>query len=132
LWDEGEMGTTTDVKKVSVGEVFTEVGTTAVYEYDFGDGWMHHLELVEISTHPIDEVLPQIIGGENACPPEDCGGTYGCKELKEILMNPKHPEYKSFKIWVGSKFDPMVCELKTIQQKLGKLRKSIDEYEEGF
>jgi hypothetical protein len=103
-----------------------------MYEYDFGDGWMHHLELVEISTHPIDEVLPQIIGGENACPPEDCGGTYGYKDLKEILMNPKHPEYKSTKRWVGGTFDPMVCDLKPIQEKLGKLGKLINDYEEGF
>ena len=129
---DDELGPVTDVKGVMVTQVFSKVGTTLTYEYDFGDGWMHHLELVEISTHPIDEVLPQIIGGENACPPEDCGGTYGYKELKEILMNPKHPEYKSSKIWVGSKFDPMVCDLKTIQQKLGKLGKLIDEYEGGF
>ncbi len=93
---------------------------------------MHHLELVEISIHPIDEVLPQIIVGEHACPPEDCGGIHGYRELKEILMNPEHQEYKSTKRWVGPKFDPMVCNLKSIQQKLGKLRKLIDEYEEGF
>jgi hypothetical protein len=67
--------------------VFTKVGNTLTYEYDFGDGWMHHLELVEISTHPIDEVLPQIIGGEHACPYEDCVGTHGYSELKEILLN---------------------------------------------
>jgi hypothetical protein len=129
---DDELGPVTDVKGVMVTQVFSHVGNTVTYEYDFGDGWMHHLELVEISTHPIDEVLPQIIGGENACPPEDCGGTYAYKELKEILMNPKHPEYKSSKRWVSSTFDPMVCYLKTIQQKLGKLRKLIDEYEEGF
>jgi hypothetical protein len=129
---DDELGPVTDVKGVMVTQVFSHVGNTITYEYDFGDGWMHHLELVEISTHPIDEVLPQIIGGENACPPEDCGGTYRYKELKEVLRNPKHPEYKSTKIWVGSKFDPMVCDLKTIQQNLGKLRKLIDEYEEGF
>jgi len=131
---DDELGPVTDVKGVMVTQVFSHVGNTVkyIYKYDFGDGWMHHLELVEISTHPIDEVLPQIIGGENACPPEDCGGTYGYKELKEILMNPKHPEYKSSKIWVGSKFDPMVCDLKTIQQNLGKLGKLIDECEEGF
>jgi hypothetical protein len=129
---DDELGPVTDVKGVMVTQVFSQVGNTITYEYDFGDGWMHHLELVEISTHPIDEVLPQIIGGENACPPEDCGGIHGYKELKEILLNPKHPEYKSSKIWVGSKFDPMVCDLKTIQQNLGKLRNLIDEYEEGF
>ena len=129
---DDKLGPVTDAKGVMVTQVFTKVGTTITYEYDFGDGWMHHLELVEISTHPIDEVLPQIIGGENACPPEDCGGIYGYKELKEVLLNPKHPEYKSTKIWVCSKFDPMVCDLKTIQQNLGKLRKLIDAYEEGF
>lgn len=103
--------------------MFTKVGTTITYEYDFEDGWMHHLELVEVSTHPIDEVLPQIIGGEHACPPEDCGGLCGYKKLKEVLLNPEHPEYKSTKKWVGSTFDPMVCDLKTIPQKLGKFIK---------
>jgi len=38
LWNEDEMGPITDVKEVSVGEVFTKVETTAIYEYDFGDG----------------------------------------------------------------------------------------------
>ena len=57
LWDEEEMGPITDVKDVSLGEVFTKVGTTAVYEYDFGDGWMHHLELVDRSIHPTQEVF---------------------------------------------------------------------------
>ncbi len=129
---DDELGPVKDVKGVMVTQVFSHIGNTVTYEYDFGDGWMHHLELVEISTHPIDEVLPQIIGDEIACPPEDCVGTYGYKELKEILMNPKHPEYKSSKIWVGSKFDPTVCNLKTMQQKLGKLRKLIAEYEKVF
>ncbi|NQV77543.1 MAG: integrase, partial [Lutibacter sp.] len=62
----------------------------------------------------------------------DCGGTYGYKEINEVSLNPKHPEYKSTKRWVGSNFDPMVCDLKTIQQNLGKFRKLIAEYEEGF
>ena len=101
LWDQDEMGPITDVKEVSVGEVFTKVGTTAVYEYDFGDGWMHHLELVDRSIHPTQEVLPLVISGENACPPEDCGGIHGYKELLEVLKNPKHPEYGETKVWVG-------------------------------
>ncbi len=82
---------------------------------------MHHLQLVEISTHPIDEVLPQIIGGENACPPEDCGGTNGCKELKEVLLNPKYPEYKSTKKWFGNKFDQANFDIVEVQKNLKKL-----------
>ena len=73
---DDEMPPITDVKEVMVSHVFTKVGTTVTCKYDYGDGWMRNLELVAISNHPIDEVLPQIIGGANACPPEDCGGTY--------------------------------------------------------
>ena len=41
---DDELGPVTDVKGVMVTRVFTKVGTTVTYEYDFGDGWMHHLE----------------------------------------------------------------------------------------
>ena len=132
LWDEEEMGPITDVKDVSVGDVVTEVGTTAVYEYDFGDGWMHHLELVDRSIHPTQEVLPLVISGENACPPEDCGGIHGYKELLEVLKNPKHPEYRETIVWVGSKFNPTNFSVDACNKELGKLNKYIKEYENGF
>ena len=132
LWDEEEMGPITDVKEVSVGEVFTKVGTTAVYEYDFGDGWMHHLELVDISNHPTQEVLPMVLSGENACPPEDCGGIHGYKELLEVLKNPKHPEYRETKVWAGSTFNPTKLSVDASNKELGKLNKYIKEYENGF
>jgi hypothetical protein len=125
-------GPVTDIKDVMVTQVFSHVGNTVTYEYDFGDGWMHHLELVEIYIRPIDEVLPQIIEGENACPPEDCGGTYGYKKLKEVLLNPKHTEYKSTKIWVGAKFDPTYFDMNSTQRNLKNLAKLIQVYEEGF
>ena len=132
LWDEEEMGPITDVKDVSVGEVFTKVGTTAVYEYDFGDGWMHHLELVDRSTHPTQEVLPLVISGENACPPEDCGGIHGYKKLLEVLKSPINPEYRETKVWVGSKFNPTKFSSDECNKELGKLNTYIKEYEKGF
>jgi hypothetical protein len=132
LWDEEEMGPITDVKELSVGEVFTKVGTTAVYEYDFGDGWMHHLELVGRSIHPTQEVLPLVVSGENACPPEDCGGIHGYKELLEVLKNPKHPEYRETKVWVGSTFNPTKFNFEACNKELGRLKKYMKEYEEGF
>ena len=132
LWDKDDMGPITDVNEVSVGEVFTEVGTPAVYEYDFGDGWMHHLELVDRSIHPTQAVLPQIISGENACPPEDCGGIHGYKELLEVLRNPKHPEYRETKVWAGSKFNPSKFNVDACNKELEKLQKYMKEYEDGF
>ena len=132
LWDEDEMGPITDVKEVSVGEMFTKVGTTAVYEYDFGDGWMHHLELVDRSIHPTQEVLPLVVSGENACPPEDCGGIHGYKDLIDILKDPKHPEYQEFKVWAGKNFHPAEFSVDACNAELKKLPRNIKEYEKGF
>ena len=132
LWDEDDMRPITDAKKVSVGDVFTELRITAGYEYDFGDGWMHHLELVDRSNHPTNEVLPLVVSGENACPPEDCGGIHGYKELLEVLKNPKHPEYRETKVWVGSTFNPTKVSADVCNKDLGKLNKYMKEYEDGF
>ena len=59
-------------------------------------------------------------------------GTYGYKKLKEVLLNPKHPEYKSTKIWVGAKFDPTYFDMNSTQRNLKNLAKLIQVYEEGF
>jgi hypothetical protein len=73
----------TDVHDVTVGEAFTDVvGTKIRYEYDFGDGWIHHLELLDRKETPYKtELLPLVVLGQNACPPEDCGGHYGYRDL---------------------------------------------------
>jgi hypothetical protein len=65
---------------------------TFAYNYDFGDSWQHEI-LVEALTGR-DETMhyPICIGGEKACPPEDCMGTPGYEELKKKISNPKHPE----------------------------------------
>lgn len=132
LWDIDEMGPITDVKEVSVGDVFTEVGTTVVYEYDFGDGWMHHLELVDRTNHIKQAPLPIVISGDNACPPEDCGGIHGYKDLLEILNDPEHPEYREYKVWAGKNFNPVEFNVDACNAELKKLPRYIKEYEKGL
>ena len=46
------------------------------------------------------------VDGENACPPEDCGGTPGYAELLRVLADPDHEEHEQFLKWVGGAFDP--------------------------
>ena len=43
------------------------------------------------------------MAGKGNCPPEDCGGPWGYEELKDALANPKHPEHKGFREWLGLK-----------------------------
>ncbi len=75
------------------------------YWYDFGDDWWHTLHIEK--RLPDDDTLPGavFIDGENACPPEDCGGSWGYEELLAVLGDPKHPEHQDMRDWAGS-FDP--------------------------
>ncbi|MER8930647.1 plasmid pRiA4b ORF-3 family protein [Mesorhizobium sp. M0915] len=49
---------------------------------------------------------PICITGKRNCPPEDCGGIWGCEELLAILANPTHPEHVERIDWIGEKFNP--------------------------
>jgi hypothetical protein len=62
-----------------------------IYEYDFGDGWEHTVTLV--AARPRRCRAPQVLTGERACPPEDCGGPGGYYDLLAIIANPDHPEH---------------------------------------
>ena len=133
-----------DDRKVKVGKVFAKVGSKAKYEYDFGDGWMHTIVLLDRSdtrtqqstTDAETEVLPLVISGENACPPDDCGGPIGYKDRLDVLNNPKHPEYKNLRAWTdgmvmaGPKFDPKRYSVDDKNYHLKHLGRWIQMYEE--
>jgi hypothetical protein len=122
----------TDVKKVLLEDVFPKTGNTAIYLYDFGDGWKHQVELIEISNALQIELLPSFVSGQNTCPPEDCGGSYRYKEINEILADPTHEEYESKVEWLGPKFNPSAVNRLTIEKGLGILGAKIKGYEKGF
>jgi len=61
-----------------------KVGDAFTYEYDFGDSWDHTITVEAVSEN--DDRYPGhpvCIAGENACPPEDCGGVPGYERLVE-------------------------------------------------
>lgn len=86
---------------VELADCFIRPGVSAVYEYDFGDGWVHDVLLEGISLREPKVKYPRCIAGERACPPEDCGGLSGYRELVKIMRNPKHPEHAGMKTWLG-------------------------------
>jgi hypothetical protein len=131
LVDE-DFGDVTDVKTVLLEDVFPKTRTTAIYFYDFGDSWKHQVELIEVSHAPQNELLPSFVSGQNACPPEDCGGTFRYRELLEILTDPAQEEYESIVEWIGPKFNPTALNRLTIEKELGILAAKIEAYEKGF
>ena len=88
-----------DASTVILSAVFTHQGQKFVYTYDFGDDWRHALTVEAITDEP--DSKPVVLDGKGVCPPEDCGGAWGYESLKQVLANPKHPEHKDMKEWLG-------------------------------
>lgn len=88
------------------------------YEYDFGDGWEHEI-LVEKVVAPEAEVrYPRCVAGKRACPPEDCGGTWGYERFLEIIKDEDDPEHEEMQEWAGGSFDPEAFNLEEVNQEL--------------
>lgn len=72
-----------------------------VYEYDFGDGWIHTVELCRVIEN-CREPYPHCILAVGDAPMEDCGGPDGFEYVKKVLKDPNHPEHKEISEWVRS------------------------------
>ena len=70
---------------VRLDQVVSVAGDRLWYDYDFGDGWAHVLQVEELLASPPS--IPRCIAGEQACPPEDCGGIGGHHELAEWVRS---------------------------------------------
>jgi hypothetical protein len=74
-------GAPADDRKVRLDHVLESVRAKLIYIYDMGDSWEHSIVLEKLL--PADPKLkyPVCLGGQRACPPEDCGGIPGFYDL---------------------------------------------------
>lgn len=92
------------------------------YVYDLGDDWVHLVKLEKILPEEKSLKPPRCIEGAGACPPEDCGGIPGYRELLTVLSDPDHSDFRQMKVWVGGKFDPGHFDLKPVNRRLARYR----------
>lgn len=123
-----------DERKEKIADYFGKIIKQCVYTYDFGDSWDHVILFEkELSADP-NKTYPLCIAGENACPPEDCGGVGGYDNLQEVLKNPKNPGYKDMLEWLGldsaAEFNPAAFDLREVHFEDPKKR--LREYRKGF
>ncbi len=109
-----------DASECTLGKLFTNQYQKFTYIYDFGDDWTHDITVEGTTDLGAETVV--LLGGKGKCPPEDCGGPWGYANLTEILEDPKNPEYKDMKDWLGlsrkEKWDKNEFDLKATQKKL--------------
>lgn len=62
-------------QRARLSQIVRSKGVTFIYEYDFGDSWIHELSIEDILEPAVGGRYPICLEGERACPPEDCGGS---------------------------------------------------------
>ncbi len=92
-------------KRYTVADLAPTVKARFAYEYDFGDSWEHEVLLERILPPETAFKHPVCLGGANACPPEDCGGTYGYAEFVNAMADPEHEEHEQMEEWIGGPWD---------------------------
>lgn len=116
---------------ISLGQLLDLGSGAAFYEYDFGDSWLHRLELV--AQHPAKEGAPPatVVDGARRGPLEDSGGFPGYEEILEALANPAHPDHAEHSEWVAEitgsaePFDPEFLDIPALNQALAAQFKHV-------
>ena len=104
--DPGAVNDVADETRVTLNGLIKSGVTRFAYTYDFGDNWDHAL-VIEKSLPAVEALSrPTCTAGRRKCPPEDCGGPWGYRELLDVLADPAHPEHAERREWLGEDFDP--------------------------
>ncbi len=104
--DEDDLNDSTpDAWKVALSSFFDQGDGTdrCVYLYDFGDRWHHEVVITGKSSGTADFVQ-KLVAGEQACPPEDCGGVSGYERIVGFLRTGIDPDGEPAKVlaeWIG-------------------------------
>ena len=116
-WDDAH---NIDYSEMHVSDLLTKEKDKIEYEYDFGDGWVHEIRLEKIL--PADDTMksPVCIGGELACPPEDCGGIWVYAQMLEALKDSSHEQHEETLEWIGEEFDPKLFDVEMVNKLLNK------------
>lgn len=102
------------------------------YTYDFGDNWVHRIELIEVIDQDAEATPATLVRGSNACPPEDSGGPHGYMDLLEACNDPDSgtenvfglsavelTDWANLQVGPWRDFDPEFLDVEAINAELG-------------
>ncbi|MFI0237812.1 plasmid pRiA4b ORF-3 family protein [Streptomyces sp. NPDC016845] len=107
-----------DERKVPLHAVASTAGDRISYTYDFGDDWVHRVEVEKVLPEEPGTVYPRCVTGRRACPPEDCGGPWAYPDFLEAIADPDHEEHDELLEWAGGAFDPDAFDADDINARL--------------
>lgn len=110
-----------DERRVRLAHLFAVVPSAFLYEYDYGDSWLHVIvvEWIMRATPGVHYTL--CVDGERACPPEDVGGISGYVEFLAAMRDRKRPDHRMMREWVGGSFDADAFDFQAVNHALKHL-----------
>jgi len=72
-----------DARHVRLADLHLRHYERFVYEYDFGDSWVHEIRVEQRLPLRERQTYPRCSGGARAGPPEDCGGPWAFMALRQ-------------------------------------------------
>jgi hypothetical protein len=103
-YDPDEEITFLDESKFCLEELAQGREIQMKYTYDFGDNWVHLLQVKPLHLLQEANHKPVCLDGKWPCPPEDCGGPHQFVELLQILANPDHEDFEHLSAWAKPSF----------------------------
>lgn len=119
---DAELEEVLDERKYKLSQLPLQENAKFVYQYDFGDSWMHEILIEKILLAEGKPQFPLCLAGERACPPEDCSGIWGYEEFLEAIKDPKHERHEELLNWIGGVFDPEAFDLNTVNKGLRRIK----------
>ena len=111
-----------DERRRRLNRMVTSENERFLYEYDFGDSWIHEILVEKILPLDPEMRYPVCLKGKRSCPPEDVGGPWGYADFLEAIQDPNNPEHEEYLEWAGEDFDPEAFDLDEINRALRKMR----------
>ena len=117
----------------TLSQILTESSGPIFYEYDFGDGWTHRLELVDVIPAVLGQPSARVLEAVRHGPIEDSGGIGGYTDLLDALTDPTHERHYELTEWVAytfgswQKFDPDAVDVDQINRELDRLFPANDD-----
>ncbi len=96
-------------RDVRLDQVLADPGQRLFYTYDFGDSWHHTIKLEKVEPWVPDAPDAACLAGRRACPPEDCGGIPGYRDILEALRGDGDADLSATEPlleWLPPDFDP--------------------------
>jgi tetratricopeptide (TPR) repeat protein len=111
-----------DERGTPLGALLGRPGDRIRYEYDFGDSWIHRIQVEELASPAPEAPAAICLGGRRRGPPEDCGGASGYDKILAILAGGDSAERRGILDWLGGEIDPGAFDAAAINRGLARIR----------